>query len=110
MEMQNIQQPQGMMEMIMMGNRPILYIFVSLMIMWLGIILGNIGLVLQSNSTIMFIIGAIFYSFGLMILSFFLIGMAIIRNDFDRLIRIFLIIAMISVMYLGFSYFSYIHL
>ncbi|MGC9167003.1 MAG: hypothetical protein ACP5GR_05105 [Thermoplasmata archaeon] len=92
----------GMFELIFSGTRPITYIFISFIIMWLGIIFENISILTQNNQVILSI-GYIFYTFGIMIFSFFLIGLALLRNDLDKLIRVFLIIAMISLIYIGFK-------
>jgi len=98
-------QHESLINTLFSGTRLILLLFLSFLMIWIGLLIGSITYTsAMSNFITILVIGDILYLFGVILLLFTILGVAITQNSMHHWIRVALIVFAFIVFYVALTY------
>ncbi len=91
---------KGLMEIIFERETPLTFILLSLMILWIGIIIG----LFASSGQTFYIVGKIIYSLGGAFLLFTTLGISIMNRNMNSAVRTAIVVFAIAVLIITLSF------
>ncbi len=91
---------KSLMEIIFERETPLTFILLSLMILWIGIIIG----LFASSGQTFYIVGKIIYSLGGAFLLFTTLGISVINRNMNSVVRTALVVFAIAVLIVTLSF------
>lgn len=85
-------QQKSFVETMFSGTRPILITLLSFLIIWIGLLIGGLAYIFPSSYTSILVVGYIFYSLGIILLLFTILGLVLTDNSIVYSVKIALVI------------------
>lgn len=85
-------QQKSFVETMFSGTRPILITLLSFLIIWIGLLVGGLAYILPSSYTSILVVGYIFYSLGIILLLFTILGLVLTDNSMVHSVKVALVI------------------